>query len=189
MRNLIKNVFGLLAILTFMSVATSCSEDKDLSPANATVTVMRSENFIALQDALNNADAVFNAMRKGSTRAAKKVETVEVLFSKTRSSDGDEMNGFYVVNYEDNAGFALLSADNRRPAVYAISDAGSLHLSDTIQNKSLSLYLNEFLPYISTPTTSGIGPVLPPGPIADSATVEYEFDRNFDITYGFVPKK
>jgi hypothetical protein len=39
----------------------------------------------------------------------------------------------------------MLSADRRRPAVLALSDEGSMHLSDTTYNDGLNWYINEAL--------------------------------------------
>lgn len=47
----------------------------------------------------------------------------------------------YLVNYDDNKGFALLGADNRLPYVYAISNEGHLELSDTLANPGLAFVL------------------------------------------------
>ena len=46
----------------------------------------------------------------------------------------------YLVNYADDAGFALLSADSRLRPIYAISDEGSMSFSDTTYNKGLALF-------------------------------------------------
>lgn len=48
----------------------------------------------------------------------------------------------YLVNYDDNKGFALLGADNRLPYVYAISNEGHLELSDTLINPGLSFVMS-----------------------------------------------
>ncbi|WP_290383720.1 C10 family peptidase [uncultured Duncaniella sp.] len=102
-------------------------------------------NYVSLNEALNAAESYFSGIYGSKTRSSRKISNVEVYnLRKTRGSL-DEY-GYYVVNYEDDGGFALLSADRRRNAVYAISDEGSISLSDTLYNEGLSWYLNEFLP-------------------------------------------
>lgn len=98
----------------------------------------RDPNFIELSEALQNAEQEFKAVYGSSTRGKRSVSDTELFLPKsyTRSDTEEGLYGFYIVNYDD--GFAMLSADRRRPAVYALSDEGSLHLSDTIENKGLS---------------------------------------------------
>jgi hypothetical protein len=99
------------------------------------------ENYISLSEALQNADSEF-ALVYNSTRSDKRVVDTELFQPKTRSEE-DDLYGYYVVNYDN--GFAMLSADRRRPAVLALSDEGSMHLSDTTYNDGLNWYINEAL--------------------------------------------
>ena len=106
------------------------------------------DNFVTLSEALENAEGLLKKIEGVGSRSARNVRSVELYQSKTRS-DNDDVFGFYVVNFE--SGFALLSADKRRVPVYAISDEGSLSLSDTLSNPGLAWYftnvVNQDLPY------------------------------------------
>lgn len=125
-----------------------------------------SNNFhVSLRDALIQADKMFAQIEGGSTRSSRKLASFEMLNSATRTNE-DNLDGFYIVNYEDNGGFALLSADSRRTGVYAISSEGSLHISDTIQNKALGYYLNSCL--------EGLDKGLIDRPVLDS--LQHEFN-------------
>lgn len=102
-----------------------------------------------------------------------RIETVEYISSgaSTRSNNADTL--FYLVNYENNQGFMLLSADERMMPVYAMSDEGRLDLSDTITNEGLRQFLQmakadaQMLPPV---------PPLSPGPIV-SDPFDYTYDR------------
>lgn len=104
-------------------------------------------NFVSIDEALTSADDLFAVMFGNSTRSGRKVRNVETFRPRisTRSNSGDEMYGFYIVNYDNDGGFAMVSADRRRTPVQAISDEGSLSLSDTLENKGLSWYMNEYI--------------------------------------------
>lgn len=61
----------------------------------------------------------------------------------TKSSQGlTDSPILYLVNYDDNKGFALLGADKRLPYVYAISNEGHLELSDTLANPGLAFVMS-----------------------------------------------
>lgn len=110
-------------------------------------------HFVSLEDALDKAESILSEFY-GKTRTVRMVDNVELLNNSTRSCDESELSAlFYIVNYSGNAGFAVLSSDNRLNPIFAHSDEGSLHLADTIENKGLSWYLNDCL---SSQTLSNI---------------------------------
>ncbi|MBO4964807.1 MAG: C10 family peptidase [Muribaculaceae bacterium] len=96
---------------------------------------------IPVSEALNIADA-FMSNIEGETRATRMVSKIEVkTSSKTRSLTNGADTLLYLINYSDNAGFALVSADRRLPAIYAISDEGHFEFADTLQNPGLSFFM------------------------------------------------
>lgn len=134
----------LLTLLMAAPMLWSCSADDPMPPQTETAAV-EDPNFIPLDEAIKNADKHFADFFGDNTRSGRKVENVEFLGMRTRSDSNDDVHGFYVVNYENNGGFALLSADRRRESVYAIAEEGTLHLSDTLSNNGLGWYINTIL--------------------------------------------
>lgn len=133
-------------------------------------------HLIPLEKALENADNMFTIIGEGQTRSARKIKNVSRFMKGTRAENGDNLHGFYVVNYENDGGFALLSADDRHSdAVYAISEEGQLNLTDTIDNKGLSWYLNYALPQIST---MGVFPPRDTVPMIDMSEKLYKQHSN-----------
>ena len=134
----------LLTLLMAAPMLWSCSADDPMPPQTETAAV-EDPNFIPLDEAIENADKHCADFFGDNTRSSRKVENVEFLGMRTRSDSNDDAHGFYVVNYENNGGFALLSADRRRESVYAIAEEGTLHLSDTLSNRGLGWYVNTIL--------------------------------------------
>jgi hypothetical protein len=129
---------GVFAFICMLLVA--CSSDEPMLQKDEN-EVGVNENYISLSEALQNADNEF-ALVYNSTRSDKRVVKTEVFQPQTRSEEQD-LYGYYVVNYDK--GFAMLSADRRRPAVIALSDEGSMQLSDTLKNDGLNWYRTEYL--------------------------------------------
>ena len=131
--------------LTFTAVAlvlAACSSEEPIAPPMVKNDAMGANPYrVSLTDALKNADALLGELGEGETTrsAERKVESVE-YYSRpgTRALGGDTL--LYLVNYADDAGFALLSADSRLRPIYAISDEGSMSFSDTTYNKGLALF-------------------------------------------------
>ena len=132
-------------LLSFVAVAlvlAACSSEEPIAPPMAENDAMGANPYrVSLTDALKNADALLGELGEGETTrsAERKVESVE-YYSRpgTRALGGDTL--LYLVNYADDAGFALLSADSRLRPIYAISDEGSMSFSDTTYNKGLALF-------------------------------------------------
>ena len=132
----------LISYAAVALVLTACSSEEPITPPNQVNDAMGANPYrVSLTDALKNADALLGELSEGEvTRSVeRKVESVE-YYSRpgTRSLGGDTL--LYLVNYADDAGFALLSADSRLRPIYAISDEGSMSFSDTTYNKGLALF-------------------------------------------------
>lgn len=62
---------------------------------------------------------------------------------KTRSSvtDDDLQVSFHVLNFADNGGFAIVSADKRTTAVYAYSEKGHIDIYDAVANTGFEVFM------------------------------------------------
>jgi len=132
----------LISYAAVALVLTACSSEEPITPPNQVNDAMGANPYrVSLTDALKNADALLGELGEDEvTRSIeRKVESVE-YYSRpgTRSLGGDTL--LYLVNYADDTGFALLSADSRLRPIYAISDEGSMSFSDTTYNKGLALF-------------------------------------------------
>lgn len=140
-----KKSIHFLSIIALIAMSTSCSSDEPAAPIEDN-KVETDANFLSVDDALVNARKAFKVMlgkEKSSTRADVDAEMF-IPASKTRGT-GESLYGYYVINYGNGDGFALVSADRRRVPVLALSDEGSMHLSDTTNIPGLSWYLNDHL--------------------------------------------
>lgn len=132
---------NVILFLVFAALVVSCSQQEELLSSRFDNQESANNYHRSLNKALKEADAHFNLVFGEKTRGtARKVSSIEYINPSTRSNG--KKASYYVVNYKDNQGFSLLSADKRQDAVFAISDRGELHLSDTIYNKGLAYYIN-----------------------------------------------
>lgn len=135
MKETLKSV--LIAALGMTAMA--CSDDIQESHSASNIT--HDDYSVSLESALSTADAFLSEMDKASgneTRSSRRtVRSVEKVGTNTRS--GSEL--FYLVNYDDDMGFAMLAADSRLDPIYAISDEGHFNMSDTVGNPGLQIFL------------------------------------------------
>lgn len=133
----------LFAGITALLVSCSNMELEQSQLAGAT-SETHGSTHVSLEEALKNADDLFSRMEGKNTRTATKRRTVCSVQSlgeggRTRAAGEDPL--YYVVNYADDAGFAILGADTRLDEVYAFSDTGSLNLNDTTFNEGLMKHM------------------------------------------------
>lgn len=137
-----KKFYSILTVITAMLVvcATSCSEGQKSDDF---------ENFhldgkVSLKKAFSNAEFVYKNIDNGETRP-RKVHSIEVLTSSdingqlvcTRySSAVEETEGeeplAYVVNYENNAGYAILAANEELPPIISLGDNGNFSTTEFV---------------------------------------------------------
>lgn len=129
----------ILFLLGIMMLA-SCASDGPQFPDNSDVTISSNPFEIGKEKAIDIAAKSRQSMF-GATRSVPRVQSVDLITStKTRAGEGDPM--YYIINYENESGFAVVSADSRVSPIQAIADEGNLSIADTIQNKGLALFFN-----------------------------------------------
>lgn len=100
-----------------------CSQDEPILVPNVSEQSAKTNTHrVSLHDALNRADALLSQIGDPTTRSkTRKVKSVEYL-TNTLTRSGTIDTTLYLVNYENNGGFALLGADKRVRPIYAISE-------------------------------------------------------------------
>ncbi len=159
-------------ILSFVAIAmlfAACSSEEPNPPPEAeNIPQVANPYRVSLDDALDNAETLLSQISEAETRSGRRVASVKYFTTpSTRSADSDTM--LYLVNYENDGGFALLSADSRLRPVYAISDEGSLNMEDTVYNKGLAMFARgveaEIASIILPPVDRDTTVILPPSPL------------------------
>lgn len=147
-------LFFILAI--FLAGCAQTDEPISISSSDENIP----DTFISLEDALETVKPYLSSLDGDATRSFnRKVKNVELINnSQTRS----ELPSYYIVNFENNQGFAILAADKRLLPVCAFSDKGAISLQDTIQNKGLAGFISSLPDANSAPASIITGPTTNP---------------------------
>lgn len=168
--------------MTFATfLLASCSQDEPLSKGNIpenTLKSQTSEFSISPEEAVEIASVCMNEFSPQTRAENRKVSKIVMLSDKaksaaTRSSNSQPIE-YYLINYQDEGGFAVVSNDSRVPVLRAISPEGNLEISDIQSNKALSSFFDS-MPYrIDPDSIIVVGPVHPwnPGPNNPKLKVE-----------------
>ena len=163
-------------LLVFFLVALSLAAcEKDFQPTTEKVDLesVVERNKVSLRQALLYAENSINGINPTTRSAERKVKSTEIYVAKpaTRSAEDTEVS-FYLINYEDNEGFAMVSTDKRTTPVYAYSDEGNLIAEDFETNPGLQFFMNGAIPNyegeIANYTTYSLGDDMWPIDIPDT---------------------
>lgn len=133
----------LLLFLSIVFIAVSCQKYDADSPVNVLNNAEDDlgEGYITLERALSNADFVYKNM-EGYSYKQKRVRSVEVITgsrfekridTRTESSiDDEDLPLAYVVNYENDGGYAILAADVLLPPIISLGDEGNFSTTDFV---------------------------------------------------------
>lgn len=132
-----------LCFLLLVAIAlVACEKENESVVRNTDLQEEVSQNKVSLKQALLYAENSINGINPTTRSAERKVKSAEIYVAKpaTRSVENTEVS-FYLINYEDNEGFAMVSTDSRATPVYAYSDVGNLTAEDLETNPGLQIFM------------------------------------------------
>lgn len=134
----------VIGALVLPLLLTGCSNDCRYEATDLSVQATI-DTRVPIEIALENADNLMAQFETGTRTSERKVESINVISqtNRTRGLSADSI--LYVVNYADNAGYAILGTDSRQHSVYAISPTGHLNLNDTVNDSMLSHVINNII--------------------------------------------
>ena len=140
----------LVYMFLLMVVLTSCaSEDLLQSPEVVTENGTKIQPEEAVQSALAYMHQIFPETR-GADRSDYVITPVRRVSTRA-PQNGEEYPDtlYYVINFGEDEGFALMGADRRLPDLLAISDMDNMNLEDTVFNRGLADFMSDIsLPYL-----------------------------------------
>lgn len=136
-------------LLVAMAVfAISCQRELAQPTVIAQPEVIEQSNELTLvtaEDAIEYANTfICGGDTTRSTDLVVKSCDLYVAQQATRSSESPEVS-FYLINYEDNKGFALVSTDSRTTPVYMYGEEGNLSVSD-LESAPVSYFMESAIP-------------------------------------------
>ena len=137
--------FFLFAVVAMILVAiVACSKDE----LGVEVIVPQQEQMdsyrVSVDEALRSAETILRAGDRDTRSAARRVKSTELYVAKPaiRSNENTEVS-FYLINYEDNAGYALVSTDERTTPVYMYAEDGNITTEAFEEVPPLAIFMEE----------------------------------------------
>ncbi len=140
-----KQKIVIFAVVAMILVAiAACSKDE----LGVEVIVPQQERMdsyrVSVDEALRSAETILRAGDRDTRSAVRRVKSTELYVAKpaTRSNENTEVS-FYLINYEDNAGYALVSTDERTTPVYMYAEEGNITTEAFEEVPPLAIFMEE----------------------------------------------
>lgn len=181
-----KKIFvGLIIVLTSLS----CVRNDDILPDSITPSEEQS-TFVTPEMAL---EEVENFLKEISVESraytGKKIANIYSTqdISNTRTDDNQEPEPFvYVVNFENEEGYAIVAGDTRVPPILAVVDSGSLEQGEVVDNPGMIMMLSnietDYRMTLGLPVEDMDGNMVSPIGVAEDGSYVYPAMTNVEIT-------
>ena len=152
-----KKLFYLLTIVSFVA----CTNDEEMNLLTETmpeesVSVEKRSFQEALEVAQGAPEIFGGTTTRGELKQVTLANTQYIIGEATTRNEAPDTL-MYVFNYEDNQGFAVVSANKSTEALIAVTEQGNYNEETTTDNPGLALYMDMAKNYVAR------GGILPPG--------------------------
>lgn len=132
----------LMATLILLVVACSKDYDAMTKVENTSTEDAQHSFYVTVDEAVATAKQFLGAGDTRSRDLRLKNHTLYKALSGTRS-EGEPIDVvFHVINFEDNQGYAIVSADSRATDVYAFSPTGNIDIDEAMENPGFQIFMN-----------------------------------------------
>lgn len=132
---------------------SSCSNEEGITPPSKPDGATSELRTIA--EAISIADKHFASRAEGARAITRSVKGVSVIGNASGRSASDTL--IYAINYEDNAGFALVSAVPHGIDIIGYADEGSFNVEKIEPGSNVEYFLEAAKDYVSTQGKISIG--------------------------------
>lgn len=138
-----KKLLKTMLVFIMVAVAVSCSDEE------ATVVPVKEDNIktdtkISIEQArqdllglLADIDSERSRSYGKLPRTIKEAHSFKLGGNESRS---EETPDYYVFNFDNNQGYAIMSGDERMPSLIALTDSGSFNENDSFDNPGLDIF-------------------------------------------------
>ncbi len=132
----------LIAALMLLVVACGKDYDAMTKVENTSTEDAQHSFYVTVDEAVATAKQFLGAGDTRSRDLRLKNHTLYKALSGTRS-EGEPIDVvFHVINFEDNQGYAIVSADSRATDVYAFSPTGNIDIDEAMENPGFQIFMN-----------------------------------------------
>ena len=140
-----KKLLKTMLVFIMVAVIASCSDEE------ATVAPVKEDNIktdtkISIEQArqdllglLSDLDSERSRSYGKLPRTIKEAHSFKLGGNESRS---EESPNYYVFNFDNNQGYAIMSGDERMPSLIALTDSGSFNENDSIDNPGLEIFFS-----------------------------------------------
>lgn len=163
-----KKIFPIFILMATLSFVSSCENEKEafLPQESKQRTTLADLYYVPYETALAIAEKKLDSelTTRATAPSAREVADHREYIANltTRSADDSISVRFHIINFKDDQGFALVSADSRTTSVYAYSDTGNLDIEDAIANTGFGEFMEDAIEYYKNEVANYAPKKIPP---------------------------
>lgn len=131
---------------TTLAFLVACSNEIDLPESKPNNNQDLPSTVRSIDEAVALATSTLISMDQSQTKTSdRKLADIRIYGNVPTRSNEEEPSaiaGYYIINFANNSGFAIISSDRRIQSIIAASPDGQLNLADTLFNVGLTHYLH-----------------------------------------------
>lgn len=158
MKNYFNSSLLLFALSGWLLFSCSQATDEPVKPDEKTETNQSMQRIIELAN--GEAERLFPAKSRAEKRVAT-AEGIKTIFNQESRGQSDTL--IYVVNYEDEKGFAIISARDYSQPILAVVPEGTYDPEVGTDNPGFNLFMDAAIHYAKSDTTKKIEIIPTPG--------------------------
>lgn len=176
-----KFFISLLALL----LLAACQKEEGFSPTQKRHTASKYLSYAEAVEIASEAASMLEGSSESRSTITRRVKSGGVTCRVKPLSRSEELDSlYYVVNYENEAGFALVAAKRHAPVqLLAVTEAGSYSAGEITENEGFNLYVETMEAAMAR---SGENPPF----IRDTSAISnswYEYEQENGPWYGVMP--
>ena len=175
----------LLILAAIATILFSCSQEEPLQNENA-LENFYSSKLRTKEEVINIAQDFANEHQRGRS-GARYVDESKVFTLDSHKSRSNSEPLMYVVEYEDNRGYAIVAAPKNVEPILAVIDEGSYQESINSGNPGFKFFMDAAEEYVSTTSIGGADPN-PDGPNDPKPLAEYRVDVDTIFRFAVEPQ-
>lgn len=149
----------ILILFLLVVIVAACNEEEVVTPniegnlhecdSSIETNKIVSSNYVSIKEAREDLESLLKDLsslsKSSGSFSTKRIANAYTLKSAKTSiskSSIEDSTAIHVFNFEDDGGFAIMSATRDMPSLLAITDGGNLDTNEVIDNPGLILFLN-----------------------------------------------
>lgn len=145
----------LIILIAVCGLLYACTSVDEPTPSEVTSQMQSLWDIYSVDEAVAIANDIAAELDPSTCRSSSRKAVIENVVNYKTSKSRNEESPFYVVNYEDNQGYAIIAKKRIAQPVMAVINEGIYIEGEVINNPGFTMFMDAAIRFIESDTSSG----------------------------------